>query len=551
MAPPNGTIPVNGLTKKHRHNLPKIHIHMEGKPPSDPSSSVDDIIKEMTRIDPPLTGISTPHKEKNFPFPSGHPDPHSRLQVTKQLMDSTVHRSGNDKAHGDLSNELEVSESENEGEDGTKCDESINKPVAETQGNRSPEPEVRMSSSSDSESEESSGTSSDSGSDSESSASDGEEESVTAPPKEEPKEKVSPVETSNPSVEQTSEQNTKLRWSLSTFLMPKTNTSIIGSDIGLCDTLKDTTDSGLGDLTDSLLKSTGKSNELIPDLRADIDLPGHDSDFETHTKVRQTKKDHKTTKHKDRSSSSTESQAISSHKRASETRSPGRAQAKSPAPALQETPTVTKSPATKKGPRKNSTASEKSSKSETHRSSKSKNGLCDEKLSNVLAKSNRKAGTAASKPEGRPRGRPRSKPKTPVLLSSDSSDEEEMDVDVVSISPEKVHTPMARKISVDHADVAEKSEVSKNSAIKQTSPLQTSLSSLPSDKAKRKDSERKDKKERKKHDKQSEDKRKPKSSPLSDKENSKFSNQEKDITMSNFDVLMNDMSESPHPKCPS
>lgn len=342
------------------------------------------------------------------------------------------------------------------------------------------------------------------------------------------------------------QQNTKLNWSLKTFLMPKTNTSIIGSDIGLCDTLKDSADSGLGDLNDSLLKSTGKSNELIPDLRADIDLPGHDSDFETpHTKMRQTKKDHKTPKHKQRLSSSAESQANNSHKKTSETRSPGRAQAKSPAPALQETPTITKSPATKKGSRKNSTASEKSSKSETHRTSTCKNGFSDDKPSNVSAKSNRKTGTAASKPEGRPRGRPRSKPKTPVLLSSDSSDEEEMDVDVVSISPEKVHTPMARKISVDHSDIAEKTEVSKNSVIKQTSPLQASLTSLPNDKAKRKDSERKDKKERKKHDKQSEDKRKTKSSPLSDKENSKFSNQEKDISMSKLDVLMNDMIESP------
>lgn len=70
---------------------------------------------------------------------------------------------------------------------------------------RSPEPEVRMSSSSDSESEESSASSSGSGSDSESSGSDGEEESVADPPKEEPKEKVSAVETSNPSLEQTSE----------------------------------------------------------------------------------------------------------------------------------------------------------------------------------------------------------------------------------------------------------------------------------------------------------------------------------------------------------
>lgn len=62
--------PPNGVNRPPRKNLEKLTIPSGQNEVHKETQSVDDIFKEMTHLELPLTAISTPQKDEHFPFPN-------------------------------------------------------------------------------------------------------------------------------------------------------------------------------------------------------------------------------------------------------------------------------------------------------------------------------------------------------------------------------------------------------------------------------------------------------------------------------------------------
>ncbi|XP_041356880.1 AF4/FMR2 family member 4-like isoform X2 [Gigantopelta aegis] len=118
--PPNGVVKRLGKDET-KSRLPKLTIPLENKDLGQGGKDLDDIFKEMIHIQPPLTGINTPHTkvEETFPFPAKYQNKdgkvnnnnHSKEKGTQEDSEKT-----RPSIRNSLSRDLVISSDESEPE---------------------------------------------------------------------------------------------------------------------------------------------------------------------------------------------------------------------------------------------------------------------------------------------------------------------------------------------------------------------------------------------------------------------------------------------------